>query len=48
MSTTISLPRDVFDWRRECPEYTPTVPVLADVRAVVYARANRVNRGGVA
>ena len=48
MSTTISLPRDVFDWRRECPEYTPTIPVPVDARAEVYARANRVAKGGVA
>ena len=44
----------VFDWARECPEYTtahdwsststPTVP--ADVREFIYAGANRLAKAG--
>ena len=36
----------VFDWARECPEYTPTIHVPTDVRTVIYAGANRLAKAG--
>ena len=49
MATTVRLPLDVFDWRRQCPEYTPTTPTseltLSEVRAAVYEGANRIASG---